>query len=161
MVRVIFCIVLVVLYSNSVAEESPFEVGILELVDKTIEHEDFHYATRASMRCATLYELSYQLLSKDSKQDPSQLSSLEGMIAVFIDSAYEMSGLDNMKDGELRLETESSLLKEYGIYIDMYGEWLNRNFVTQGEYFGSSELLLNEVKECAELSRILEFLDSP
>jgi|GEM_PF-2777274 len=156
MTKTIIALLMFFLSLPILAEEYPYDVRIPELIDKTIEREDMHYLIRASTRCASLYQITSELLSRDhTNQDLSSINSLKDQFIFSVhklnNNKLQSSGLseDELKSGQ------QHLIDEIKQHIKIYSSWMQNNYVKQGEYFGSSEFLLREFDDCKDLNSIL------
>ena len=124
------------------------------MINRAETRNDQGLTARASMRCAVLFAKVGGIIARDSPNTDTSEYDV-GMENLFVVASL----VDQMvakKRGSSRTvaDISESLSKEMELLNKKYLEWFETNFITHGEYFGSSPELRDEITACRELASV-------
>lgn len=133
---------------------SPFSKSVKELIDESTQRSDGHYMAVASMRCGVLLAKMSGIVSRDAPSASTAEYDLNSdnlaAYAVFLNQDIARSRGRN--DSEMN-EVQENTMAQVTPLASLYNDWFEKNFIEQGEYFGSSPALIEELTICRQLGR--------
>jgi len=145
-----FLVIFFLIFSTSAfSNESPFDLGVVQLAEIGVEREDLLFLGRASGRCGSMNKIIYAISSRDApNQDFSSLrAQSEDLTTAHLFINMKKSTDRGATKEELEL-IRSRAIAELEGYERIYIQWITDNFNKQGEYWGSSDSFQKEVADC-------------
>ena len=132
-----------------------FEIQIPDLLKKTADSDDTTYMARASLRCSSLQAQLAVLMKENYETELSQSFAIKSNL--LFDFASRLTEASFVIRGK-NITTEDLNKKidnDFSRYAKVYKDWLETNYIKQGEFFGSSPKLQSDVAACNQFADAL------
>lgn len=155
----IISLLLLMVSLTAMADTHKYKYSIEELLEKTRVEDDMHYMQQASTRCAGLSMVLFGVMTRDFPQeDWSQFILHSELHITFSAMLFKQTADSRGKEADFE-EVKTAIRGDSNKHSDIYVEWFKDNFIKQGEYFGSSPILKNEMSNCNSLFEYINSLE--